>query len=91
MNCKPIPKHPRIVDKNCIDFIRSIGYCEYCGSRFSLQVHHIKSRGAGGDDVPGNLICLCYECHRKTHDGNISRGELRHIVGKRANLFAEEV
>ncbi|MBP2638228.1 MAG: hypothetical protein H6Q72_4135 [Firmicutes bacterium] len=73
----------RIVDKKLIQRIHQIGYCEYCGSHFNLQAHHIKSRGARGDDVPGNLILLCWQCHRIVHDGNISRDELREIVRRR--------
>ena len=83
MDVQPIPKHQRVKDKNCIDKIRSIGYCEYCGNRFSLQVHNIRSRGAGGDDVEDNLICLCWKCHREAHDGNIGRDKLKQIMGRR--------
>jgi 5-methylcytosine-specific restriction endonuclease McrA len=83
VNREPIPKQPRVKDKKCIDKIRSIGYCEVCGSRYSLQVHHIKSRVSGGDDVADNLICLCYICHEKTHKANISRKELKRIVDRR--------
>lgn len=42
----------------------------WCGN-----VAHIKSRGAGGDDTMGengsdnNVRWLCFECHRKEHDG----------------------
>lgn len=28
---------------------------------------HIKSKGAGGDDVPHNLLNLCHKCHATTH------------------------
>ncbi len=70
------PKHKRIVDPNAIQRARR-DRCELCGSNHRLQVHHIKSRGAGGDDAPDNLICLCYVCHRKAHDGLITRERLR--------------
>ena len=73
------PKHKRIVDPKAIHRTRR-DRCELCGSNQGLQVHHIKSRGAGGDDAPDNLICLCYVCHRKTHDGLITRERLREIV-----------
>lgn len=78
-----IPKPRRVVDKKLIQRIHEIGCCEYCGSRFNLQVHHIKSRGSGGHDVPENLILLCYVCHNKVHAGNIGRDKLREIVRDR--------
>lgn len=78
-----IPKNNRIVDKKIIKEIRQIGYCELCGSQFNLQAHHIKSKGAGGHDLPSNLICLCSVCHRIVHDGNISRERLRDVVDRR--------
>lgn len=77
------PKRRRIRSQKTIDKIRQIGYCEHCGSRFYLQVHHIKSRGSGGDDTDDNLVCLCYVCHRRVHDGLIPRKRLREIVAVR--------
>jgi len=79
-----LPKIKRIVNKPLIKRIHSIGYCEHCGSRFNLQVHHIKSRGAMGGDTPYNLILLCYVCHNKVHAGNIGRDKLREIVRGRS-------
>ena len=40
--------------------------CEVCGCP-AVDVHHIKSRGRGGDDIPDNLISLCRDCHTKAH------------------------
>jgi hypothetical protein len=34
-----------------------------------LEVHHILPIASGGDDVPGNVIALCPNCHRKRHHG----------------------
>ena len=78
-----LDKPRRIVNKKAVDRVRSIGYCEYCGSRAGLQVHHIKSRGARGDDVDSNLVLLCYVCHGRAHEAKISREKLREIVGRR--------
>jgi 5-methylcytosine-specific restriction endonuclease McrA len=78
-----LQKLKRIKDQKCIDKIRKIGYCEICGSNYALEVHHIKSKGSGGNDTEDNLICLCYVHHRETHDGNISRDKLREIVRNR--------
>lgn len=43
--------------------------CRYCGSSNEVSAHHIVFRSQGGDDAMGNLITLCFECHRKVHDG----------------------
>lgn len=51
-------------------------YCEYCGKYGDTHHHHIRSRGAGGGDTPENLITLCFVCHTKAHDGNISKDDL---------------
>ena len=31
------------------------------------QAHHVSTRGAGGDDVPQNLMPLCEEHHQAWH------------------------
>lgn len=72
----PFGKRSRIVDKGAIREARR-ERCEYCGGTWGLQVHHIKSRGSGGDDVAENLICLCEVCHTRAHSGEISKEELR--------------
>lgn len=71
-----IPKPKRVVDKKAIEEARK-PYCELCGCREGVQVHHIKSKGSGGGDTPENLISLCWVCHRKVHDGLIKREVLR--------------
>lgn len=43
--------------------------CMACGSTNELAVHHIIFKSQGGDDRLSNLIILCFECHRKCHDG----------------------
>lgn len=40
--------------------------CVVCGS-IPSDPHHLKSRGAGGDDVETNLIALCRKCHSLIH------------------------
>jgi len=40
--------------------------CVNCG--FSrCEVHHIRSRGAGGQDDDFNLVPLCRKCHTEIH------------------------
>jgi len=61
-------------------FGRAFGNCETCKGHAPLlwygvfneitcgHVHHVKSRGAGGEDVLSeDVVWLCYNCHLKTH------------------------
>jgi hypothetical protein len=83
-----IPKPKRLVDKRAIEAARK-PWCEYCGKAGPTEVHHWEhSRGAGGDDLPANLIALCAGpngCHQKAHMGLISKDQLREIVRRREN------
>ncbi|KLU61447.1 HNH endonuclease [Peptococcaceae bacterium CEB3] len=88
----------RIEDSSAIEAVRT-KYCKYvdpatgvrCNQPVFGQPHHIKSRGAGGDDIKENLISLCGECHRKAHDGNIARQTLVQIVADREGIGYDEV
>jgi hypothetical protein len=42
-----------------------------------FDVHHIDTRGSGGDDALTNLICLCRKHHNDAHEGRITKGSLR--------------
>jgi 5-methylcytosine-specific restriction endonuclease McrA len=42
--------------------------CQLCGRVKDLQVHHIEARSHLGDDSEENLITLCADCHRRTHE-----------------------
>ena len=52
--------------KKCIN---KQGKCLSCHSTDFLSAHHIIFRSEGGDDSVSNLITLCFDCHRKAHDG----------------------
>lgn len=57
-------KTRKIVDK--LDKNR----CVLCGSLDNLGLHHIHTRGSHiGSHEVYNLITLCFNCHRKMHDG----------------------
>ena len=76
------PKNPRIKDKKLINNKKH--NCEYCGKKNCYtNTHHIKSKGSGGDDIEDNLIELCSNCHRRAHDGLISKQELLKVVKRR--------
>ncbi|PYU34247.1 MAG: hypothetical protein DMG31_06580 [Acidobacteria bacterium] len=42
--------------------------CQRCGSSVGLEVHHITPRSQLGPDAEENLIALCWDCHRRTHE-----------------------
>jgi 5-methylcytosine-specific restriction endonuclease McrA len=52
----------------CSDVLERDGWrCQKCGTSECLQMHHIRSRSALGDDAAENLITLCADCHRQSH------------------------
>jgi hypothetical protein len=47
-------------------FVRSKGFCEWCGSiitECSAHMHEAKSRGKGGDISLANSVLICCTCH----------------------------
>ena len=42
--------------------------CLNCGSTEHLVDHYVVPLEFGGNDIPRNKICLCYECHRKVRE-----------------------
>lgn len=78
----PYPKEKRIIDKKLIEDKKH--NCEYCGKRNCwTNKHHVKSKGASGNDTIENLIELCGDCHRKVHDGMIKKQKLLEIIKNR--------
>jgi 5-methylcytosine-specific restriction endonuclease McrA len=77
----PYPKGGRLVNPTAVEAVRARDpYCQVCG-KARTEVHHIHTRGAGGDDVPENLIGLCRECHNRVHAGNgLTPDDLRRIL-----------
>ena len=59
----------RRADKLFSEFIRSTGFCEWCGKSEYLQCAHIFSRRYLVTRwLPINAVCLCAGCHRRGHD-----------------------
>ena len=49
------------------------GYrCRHCGDSNGIHPHHVVYRSHGGKDALNNLLTLCWQCHRATHDGKLS-------------------
>jgi len=51
--------------------------CEACHKK-AVDVHHLDGRGKD-KDVITNLMALCRDCHRKAHEGKLSKSELQYI------------
>lgn len=62
----PVPKKKRIVDKE-LKIKISGKPCQACRRYPPSDPHHVTTVGAGGDDVPENLIPLCRVCHQEWH------------------------
>lgn len=78
----PVPKQKRIKNQKLINEKKH--NCEYCKKKNCwTNKHHVKSKGASGDDTEENLIELCGDCHRKVHDGIIKKEELLKIIKNR--------
>ena len=81
-----IQKKQRIIDPVAYEAARR-PFCKRCGissKRVTMSPHHIIKRSQGGDDVPENLINLCYgpgsnECHEKADQGIITKDELHYF------------
>ena len=80
----PLDKPTRIVDRKAVDAARAC-WCDVCGGyQGPFQVHHVRSRGAGGHDAGGNLLCCCWLCHHRIHTGEIPRARVLEILAERA-------
>lgn len=63
-----VPKPTRIKDKNLLRSYHGKP-CEVisCGKTEGTVAHHMKTRGAGGDDKKSNLVALCPYHHNIVH------------------------
>lgn len=63
------PKKKPHRDKKFLDSFKH-RYCEICGAK-PAEAHHLRTRGAGGGDLPSNLLALCRTCHSRAHSMGI--------------------
>jgi 5-methylcytosine-specific restriction endonuclease McrA len=47
---------------------RARGFCEDCGARGSLDVHH-RTYKRKGNERPEDLVAVCRRCHKERHAG----------------------
>lgn len=45
--------------------------CRHCKTRNQLTPHHVQYQSHGGQDVVGNLLTLCIQCHDAIHAGHL--------------------
>lgn len=68
---KNLPKKIRL-----FVFERDAYMCRSCNDNTGIAPHHITFRSAGGTHSPDNLVTLCFNCHRKVHDGFLLVGQV---------------
>ncbi len=68
----------RIVDAELVKKIKQNAVC--CVCRLSpVDAHHLRSRGARGDDLPWNLVPLCRKHHNEVHNLGLIEMCRRHL------------
>jgi len=45
--------------------------CRVCSDR-ATDPHHILLKSQGGDDIEDNIMPLCFDCHRRYHNGKVN-------------------
>lgn len=72
-------KNKRIVNLDLLNVVRKLS-CLACGN-WPCDPHHVKSKGAGGDDISENLMPLCRMHHVEIHSiGKISMSEKYPVI-----------
>lgn len=79
----------------------SLAYTRYWCANMQCEVpgcvetseapHHLRTRGAGGKDTPGNLLALCVVHHQQAHDAGVRTFAARYpaLKGKIDKALAE--
>ena len=84
------PAKPRVTSKIRRSTIQKAhARCEYrnpktgktCGSRYQLQIDHIKPKAIGGTDAPENLRCLCRMHNLLMAERNLGKAFLQRRKG----------
>jgi len=71
-------------------------YCETCQAmglpvRRARDIHHIRTRGAGGTDEDWNLLALCRDHHAELHImGCMSFGLVTPVLGEKIRAAREK-
>lgn len=84
----------KVINEELLDIYRSKGRCENCGIPCQPEAHHLFTKGMGGAfrlDIHENIIALCMGCHRKFHNGTVSRETLVKVIAKRQKKTPAEI
>ena len=90
------PKHKPRDSAFMRQFRKEHDCCEICGAKHHLEIAHIISKGAGGPDMPENVLmldgpaALQKGCHGKNHLGLLTQEELFEYAGRRLGISGEE-
>lgn len=73
--------------------MEAVGHkCEIRGCKSkAYEVHHIKAVSKKGTNVGSNLIVLCANHHRDTHNGAITQTRLKNVVKSRSKKVTQEI
>ena len=87
---------PRLIDQAVLDQARGFDRCEVCGRAMPRGVraephHAVLSRGAGGPDIPENIIACDRECHRAIEAGVIPKHAILALIACRHGLTIDEL
>ena len=72
-------KSKRIENRVLIDELKEKHSCIICGNK-EVDIHHIKTKKSGGDDVPYNLVPLCRVHHSSLHSMGIKKFAKEYIL-----------
>jgi len=67
-----LDKPKRIIDKKLIKHLKD-NPCNICGKPGPSDVHHLTTRGAGGNDTLENLLVLCRKHHVEIHQVGLTK------------------
>jgi HNH endonuclease len=63
--CPPMPAPPRVSPEHRLIIYAADRFrCAYCGSRWYLQIDHVRPRAHGGRDRLRNYVTLCRVCNK---------------------------
>lgn len=65
--------------------------CCNCGSSDEIEWHHIVPIEIGGNDIPSNIVPLCYDCHKAVthHELLLATAGRKHDKGGRKRSIPE--
>lgn len=65
---------------------RDEGMCVYCGRYVEqgAKPHHEPPKSRGGQDIAGNMVLLCYNCHQERHGGEL-QNKIKEFLEKYLN------